>query len=121
MGGYLRTLETCEGGEYNGTLTAAGTFRTTLHDPACAGGECTLIDSTLFSAVIDVQHGNASLSGVKEAFTDLDALVGSSGMTAEVLRVRFLDRSGNSALEGPSLLIRCNPVAYDGSGFCFGN
>jgi hypothetical protein len=118
VAGYLRNLETCDAQGYTGPLGIEGTFRTTLRDAGCTGGACTTVDGPLIDASADITDGSATIA-VGVPFAALVGLSAPTTFSAEALVVHLLDRSGNPALTGPALLVRCNEV--EGVPFCFGN
>jgi hypothetical protein len=116
--GYLRNLLDCSSAGYSGPLQVDAQFRTTVRDAGCSGGVCTLVDGPLLHSVVQITGGSATVAD-PHPFADLNGLSGPQSFSAQVINARFLDRSGNAVLTGPSLLVRCNSV--DGAPFCFGN
>jgi hypothetical protein len=125
--GWLRGLEDCDGRDYRGPLQIQAVVRATLGDPSCGSGGCTTINTPLFSTGIVAESGEQGLKGLRFPLAAVGPFPGQApAVSAEVLRVELLDRSGNSAVVGPSMLVRCNenstqPNVAGGKAFCFGN
>jgi hypothetical protein len=119
--GHLAGIENCAAQPYEGVLTLRMTVRSTLDDPACGAAGCTATDTSMLDLPLVLAEGEVALDETLALDMVGPFPGGAKVVDYEIVGTEILDRSGNVALEGPSTLVRCNPIDAATGGFCYGN